>query len=769
MPADVDPRKQHGWLALALAALALAVYLPVRQAGFLTYDDQHYVRENPHVSSGLTAANAAWAFTAFSAGNWHPLTWISHMADCQIFGLDPAGHHLVNALLHALNAALLFHVFARLTGAPWRSLFLAALFAVHPLNVESVAWIAERKNVLSTLFWLLTLAAYHRYVLRPGTGRYLAVAGAFALGLLSKPMVVTLPLVLLLLDFWPLGRLDPRARDAPRVARRLVLEKVPLLALAAASALLTVLAQRAGGAITSLQDIPFGLRVANALTAYVRYLGKAAWPAELSAFYPHPGAALPLWKPALAGLVLVAVSAAVVRAAPARGYLPVGWFWYLGTLVPVIGLVQVGSQAMADRYAYVPLIGVFLVAVWGLGDLLARRPRELALAGACAVAALAAAARHQVARWHDSRALFEHALRVTEGNDVAHLNLGIVEAQERRWDRAGAHFQEALRVRPDSVEALTQMGVALAQQGRTEEAVGRLQAALALNPGWADAHANLGVALLRQGRTEEAIRHLRQAVALAPEAPEAQANLAAALARNGDREEAMRSLAAAGRLAPGSAAVRSRMGSVLLAEGRLDDAASHFEAALALDPGRADALNGLGVLLMRKGDLPGAVVRYTAALAADPRQADAHANLGEALLRQGKLEEARAHLERALEADGRHAAANVTLGVLKARAGRMEEAVAHFTRALEGDPRHPEALNNLGAALLQLGRTDEAVSRLAQAAAVRPGSADARSNLGVALLQAGQRARAVEELEAALRIDPRHANARKYLELARTP
>jgi protein O-mannosyl-transferase len=756
-------------LPFALIVLSLAVYLPVRHADFLTYDDQHYVRENPHVSSGLTAANVWWAFTAFAAGNWHPLTWLSHMADCQLFALEPAGHHLVNALLHAVNAALLYLVFAGMTGAWWRAFFLAGLFALHPLNVESVAWISERKNVLSTLCWLLTMAAYHRYATRPGTGRYLLVAAGLALGLLAKPMVVTLPLVLLLLDFWPLGRIDLAAPDRWRTLRRLALEKLPLLGLCAASAWLTVRAQGAGGAITSLEDIPFGHRLANAFTAYVAYLAKTLWPADLSPFYPHPGASLPVWKAALAALLLLAVSAAVAKAAPARGYLPVGWFWYLGTLVPVIGLVQVGTQAMADRYAYVPLIGIFLIVVWGACDALAGRRRALAVAGACVLAALAVATGRQVARWRDSRGLFEHALRVTRDNDVAHINLGIVHARDRRWEQAVYHFGEALRIRPRSVEALTQLGVALAQMGRVDEAVERFNAALALNPGWADAHSNLGVALLRKGHTEEAIRHLRQAAALEPETPGTLVNLAAALSQRGDRQEAQRTLEQAGALAPRSAAVHARRGAVLLAEDSLDESARQFEAAEALEPGRADVHNSLGVISMRRGDLAGAKARYEAAIAADPRLADAHANLGEVLLRTGRDQEAAASLARALEIDGRHASAHTTLGVVHARTGRMEDAIRHFRSALDTAPAHREALNNLGAALLQQGRNEEAVAHLTRAVAASPGSADARSNLGVALLQSGQRERAVEHLAAALRLDPGHANARKYLEMARRP
>jgi hypothetical protein len=355
-------------IALALVAITLAVYLPVRQFGFVNFDDPDYVSANAHIAHGLTRAAVLWAFTTGYAANWHPLTWLSHMIDVQVFGVNAGPQHLVNLLLHVLNTLLLFGLLHRMTGARGRSAFVAALFAVHPLHVESVAWIAERKDVLSTLFWMLTMWAYVAYVRRPSWARYLGVAIAFALGLMAKPMLVTLPAVLLLLDVWPLGRTGVTRLLRPR--RALVLEKLPLFALAAVSSVMTFLVQRRGGAVSTVDQYPWASRVANALVEYVVYLGRMCWPARLSIFYPY-SQSLPGWSVAGSLVLLVALSVAVFRAGGRRPYLVVGWLWYVVTLVPVIGLIQIGTQARADRYTYVPLIGIFIMAAWGLPDLLA--------------------------------------------------------------------------------------------------------------------------------------------------------------------------------------------------------------------------------------------------------------------------------------------------------------------------------------------------------------------------------------------------------------
>jgi hypothetical protein len=433
-------------LALLLAAATAALLWPAGGFAFLNYDDNQYLTLNPRVTPGLTLDGAAWAFTSVGyAFNWHPLTWLSHMADVSLFGLDPRGHHLVNVLLHAANAALLFALLRALTGALWAPALVAALFAAHPLHVESVAWVSERKDLLSTLLGLATLAAYLRHLRRPGRWSLLPALAAFVLGLLAKPMLVGLPLLMLVLDFWPLGRLrGPRARR--------LLEKLPFLALAAAAAGVTYVAQLRGGALKGLQEVGLPVRAANALVAYVWYAAKALWPAGLTIFYPYPDPAGEgfWWRALAAALGLGLVTAAALRLARRAPYVLAGWLWYVATLLPVVGLVQAGLQAVADRYTYLPLAGLFLAAAWGGAAAAPRRRRAAALAPvacALALAAFAGAARAQLGVWRDSVALFEHALAVTQDNFVAELNLSAALREQGRVAEADRHFQNWARIR----------------------------------------------------------------------------------------------------------------------------------------------------------------------------------------------------------------------------------------------------------------------------------------------------------------------------------
>jgi tetratricopeptide (TPR) repeat protein len=751
--------------AALVAGLAVAVYHPVASFEFVNYDDYHYVVENTHVATGLTPGNAAWALRAFWAGNWHPLTWISHQLDVSLFGLSPGGHHLTNLALHAANGVALLAVLFSLTGSLWRSAFVAALFVAHPLNVESVAWVSERKNVLSTFFWILAMGAWGGYARRPTRGRYARVALWLALGLTAKPMVVTLPCVLLLLDFWPLGRFDPDAPGAAARARALLKEKLPLFALAAASSLLTVGAQKGAGAVTTLAQVPLGSRLANAAVSYLVYLWQMLWPAGLSAFYPHPGRSLeagPLLLALLAVALLSALAWSVRRRAP---FAPVGWLWYLGTLVPVIGLVQVGSQAHADRYAYVPLIGAFCVIAWGLAAL-APAPRVLGAGGAAALVALALAAHRQALHWRDSIALFEHAKSVTRRNYVAYTNLGLAYNKQKKWDTAIQNFKAALRIEADSAEALGHMGLALAKQGDVDGAIAALSKAIAIYPKSEHAHNNLGVAL-RKRDPRQAVAHLREAVALAPEFAEARVNLAAALLAAGEPDQATQALAEAVRLEPGVAATRTRVGAVWLERGDNAAAIREFEEALRLDPRHSEALNSRGVARLREGDLTGARADFEEVLRRAPEDADAHSNLGTVLVRGGKPAEGAAELQAALALNPRQADAHATLGAVLAQAGKLDDAIPHFRSALEADPTSAVALNNLGAALLQKGDAAAAVERLRAAVQANPRLADAHSNLGVALLQQGRIEDAVRHLEQALAISPAQDNARRHLALAR--
>ncbi len=476
-------------LALVLTLVTLAVYWQVQGHAFVTFDDYQYVVENPHVRHGLTLHGVVWAFTTGYASNWHPLTWLSHMLDCTLYGLNPKGHHFNNLLLHVANALLLFWVLRRMTAALWRSAFVAALFALHPLHVESVAWVAERKDLLSTLFWMMTMGAYVLYVERPGVGRYLSTLLLFALGLMAKPMLVTLPFVLLLLDYWPLGR----RHQSPLW---LIREKLPFLAFTTISSLITFSVQKNWGSVIFI--LPLKDRIANTLVSYVTYIGKMIWPANLACLYPHPLDTLPTWQVVGSLLLLLSISILVVRARGRRPYLPVGWFWYLGTLVPVIGLVQVGPQAMADRYTYVPLIGLFLMIAWTAAETGYKRSAlRISLCAGILIPFLAVGSWLQVRSWRTSLTLFEHALAVTRDNLIAHNNLGNIFARQGRFKEARYHLSEALRLNPDHAASHNNLGGVLMQQGQFQEAIAHLSKAVQIDPEMQAAHYNLGIALQR--------------------------------------------------------------------------------------------------------------------------------------------------------------------------------------------------------------------------------------------------------------------------------
>jgi Flp pilus assembly protein TadD len=599
-------------VAVALLGAAVAIFWPATRGEFLAYDDPDYVSASPMVLRGLTGAGVRWAFGGFHASNWHPLTLLSHMADVDLFGERPWGHHLVSVLLHAANAALLFLVLRSLTGALWRSALVAALFAVHPLHVESVAWVSERKDVLSTAFWLLALGAYLGYVRRPGPGRYLLLALAFAAGLMAKPMLVTLPLLLLLLDFWPLGRTSAGGGQPSRAGIRgllgnvgpLIAEKLPLFALSAAAAGLALLAQRSGGALGTLEQYPLGARALNALTAGAGYIGKALWPRGLAVLYPHAGSAVSAPEAVLAALLLAGTTLAALRWARRRPSLTVGWLWYLVTLLPVLGLVQVGQQAMADRYTYVPLVGLFVAAVWAAGDLLALRPQARGIAAAAAAAALlvlAAGARAQIAYWHDGVALFSRALEVTGGNATIHNNLGTALADRGRFDEALPHYREAVRLAPGNAAYRNNLGTTLADLGRFDEALPHYREAIRLAPDDAVYHYNLASALDRLGRTAAAMQSYRRALELKPNDAAARVNLAVALAVSGHPEEAVAQLEQSLKSQPDDERVHYNLGMILQSLGRRDEAAAHFRRALEIAPGLAAAGRGLERLAASPG------------------------------------------------------------------------------------------------------------------------------------------------------------------------
>jgi Flp pilus assembly protein TadD len=541
------------------------------------------------------------------------------MLDFELYGLNPKGHLVTNVLLHIVNTILLLLLLKRMTGSLWRSGFVAALFALHPLHVESVAWVAERKDVLSTLFWMLTMWAYVRYVECRGTKRYLLILLSVALGLMAKPMLVTLPFVLLLLDFWPLARfrldksaeekeartgLVSRFKEKKALFFRLVWEKAPLFALAGASSVATFLAQRVGGAVVAWDKFPLNIRVTNALASYVKYMVKMIWPTDLAFFYPHPGANLLTWQIVGAGVLLLCITVLIVRAALQRPYLIMGWLWYLGTLVPVIGLVQVGGQAMADRYTYVPLIGLFIIIAWGIPELVGKWKHKrvfLAISSTAVLIGLMVCTWLQVGTWRNSVALFEHALSVSPQNHVAHNNLGLELAKEGKTKEAVYHYSEAVRIRPTYDGAHNNLGHILQRQGRLAEADVHLREALRLNPKSAAAHNNLGIVLERQGRLEEAISHYNEALRLKPDHVKAYNNLGIALARQGRLEEAILRFSEALRINPNLAETHNNLGIALVQQGKLEEAIFHFSEAVRIKPDYEQAKQNLEFALRRTG------------------------------------------------------------------------------------------------------------------------------------------------------------------------
>lgn len=585
-------------LAVALALLALAVYAQAAGFDFIRLDDPGYVGENPRVLAGITGDGIVWALTTTHRSNWHPLTWLSLMLDAEWGGGRPGPFHVTNVVLHLLATLVLFAALRRATGRDGPSAFVAALFAIHPLHVESVAWITERKDVLSTLFGFAALLAYVRWTEKPGWTRYALVAGALVLGLLSKPMLVTLPVALLFLDLWPLGRLDPR-RFSDLVPR--VVEKLPLLALCAASAGVTIWAQSRGGAVADVETFPMATRAANALVSYAAYLGKTVWPAGLALPYPYDAGSLTALRVGLSAALLLGITIVAVRGRLLRPYVLAGWLWYLVTLLPVIGLVQVGTQAMADRYTYLPLVGPFFAIAWTAADLAPKRAWIARTGASATIVVMAVLAWRQTALWRDGTTLFTHALRVTTGNATAHNVLGLEAKAKGRAGVAADHFAEAARLSPRWADARVNHAAALVDLGRFGDAAARYVEAEKLRPGDADIPANLGLVLIRMGRRDLAARRFEDALAIDPGNALAQKGLGFLLAQQGRDQEAVPHLREALRSSPEDPQTRINLAGVLLRMGLLDEAQVHLTEAIRLDPRSDVARTNLGVLCLRQG------------------------------------------------------------------------------------------------------------------------------------------------------------------------
>ena len=655
-PPRTTPRPH--WLTIViclfLAAAVWAVFGQTRHHEFVNYDDDRYVYENSAITQGLTGNGIVWAFTHSHGDNWHPLTTLSHMLDCQLWGLDPGGHHLTNVLFHAATAILLFLMLRNLTGAFWPSTILAAVFSIHPLRVESVAWVAERKDVLSGVFFMLTLGAYGCYVRQfqaqssKAKVWYGLALGFFTLGLLSKPMLVTTPFILLLLDYWPLQRIE---RDGFRMAAewRLVVEKIPFFALATGDCAATIWAQKE--VIKSAESLGFTSRIGEAVVAYTDYLVQMFYPLGLAIFYPHPENQLSIWKVTLSLLILIIISAGVLAGRRRQPYLLVGWLWYLVMLVPVIGILQVGGQARADRYTYLPQIGLYLLVIWWVVDFCGNWRYRRAALGSGTVAMLASLlvlAQIQTTYWKDNVTLWLHTLACTSGNYLAHNNFGLTLAAQGKLDEAIQQYMLALQFKPYYADAHNNLGLALATQGKLTEAVQHYNQALQLKPDRAEFHNNLANVLTTQGKPDEAIQHYRQALQRKLDYADAHYNFGLALANRGKWDAAIQHYQLALQLKPDYVEVQNSLGNALAAQGKLPEATRAYDRALQLKPDYVSTHNNLAIVLAAQGKLDEAVLHYSRALQLKPDHANAHYNLGIALARQSRLDESLQHFQQAL-------------------------------------------------------------------------------------------------------------------------
>ncbi|MGA8128720.1 MAG: tetratricopeptide repeat protein, partial [Syntrophobacteraceae bacterium] len=775
-------KKQILLIYFLLTVAAIIAFQQLSQCDFTNYDDDVYVTENIHIRHGITIQAIRWAFTTGRAANWHPLTWMSHMLDVQLFGLNPRWHHLTNLMFHIANTLLLFFIFHRMTKAPWKSAFVAALFALHPLHVESVAWVSERKDVLSTFFWMLTMAAYIHYVehrtedgeqrsederrmtmdgrslsgirFPPSGFRYLAVLIFFALGLMAKPMLVTLPFVLLLLDYWPLRRfepevstqeihtevkkpvsankrkssrkqtsgslaaLDPGSSKAGAVqtvvkeeepaddkyqwalVRPLILEKIPLLSLSALSCVVTYFAQKKAGAVISIEAFPLGARIANGCVSFVIYIGKTIWPNNLAVFYPHPGLQ-PLWQVMGAVLFLCAVTFAVIRTGKRFPYLATGWLWFTGTLVPVIGIVQVGDQAMADRYTYIPLIGLFVMAAWGIPELVKKlqptRPpckEPLFASSALILSCLLIVTWTQVGYWRNSITLFEHALKVTNLNAIIHNCRGITYAKLGNHRQAIEDFDRAVEINPQYADAYSNRGITYGKLGDQRQAISDYGRAIEINPKYADAYNNRGAAYDALGNHQQAVSDYDRAIEINPKYANAFSNRGAAYGKLGNQRQAMSDFAMAIEINPDCVMAYYNRAVAYGALGDNRQAILDYDRAVEIDPDYGEAYYNRGISYAELGNHRQAISDYNRAIEINPEHAEAYNNRGVAFRKLGKHIQAMSDYNRAVEINPKYAGAYNNRGIVYAELGNHRQAISDYDRAIEINPKYVEAYYN---------------------------------------------------------------------------
>ena len=699
------------FVCLLLAVATLASYWQTLHADFINYDDPLYVTENKTVQSGLNAENIVWAFTSGKANNWHPLTWLSHMLDCQLFGQSPFWHHLTSLIFHIANTLLLFFLLKRLTAAFWQSAFVAAVFALHPLHVQSVAWVAERKDVLSTLFLLLTIFAYAGYAARGKFWRYLLTLLLFAFGLMAKPMLVTVPLLLLLLDYWPLCRFKSKT------ILTLVLEKIPFLILAAASSFVTYIVQQ--GAVTAFETLSLTSRIFNAFNSYVVYVIKTFVPTGLAVYYSHD-LIFPVWQVAVVITILLAITAAVFLIK--RPWLIVGWFWYIITLLPVIGIIQVGSQARADRYMYIPMIGILIMIAWGLAELASKfriHKIPLATAATACVIALFASTFFQVGYWKDSITLFTHAVEVTTDNHIAHLNLGNALIANDRVDEAIYHYRKTIEISDRFADAYDNLGIALCSQNKFDEAIKQFEAVIDFGKANPRIHFHLAGALAKKGLTDKAIEHYLVALKTEPNNYEFNSNYALAL---GDK-------------------------------GRLDEAIARFDKALESKPDSPEILSNKGNVLMRLRKTDQAVACFKKALELRPDFVIARYNYACALKELGKFNEAVEQYNLVLKDKGSNTDVYCGLGSTYAALKQTDKSVENYRKAIQLAPRNILAHGQLALLLASIGKTDEAIKEIRTVLAYVPNDAEMRCNLGILLQQQGKTAEAINEYKRSIQIN----------------
>jgi tetratricopeptide (TPR) repeat protein len=748
-------RSMAGAICLALTLTTAAVFYQVCTYDFVNLDDPVYVYENLNIQAGITPKAIKWAFTTGYASNWHPLTWLSHMLDWQLFGLKAGDHHLTNLIFHIANTLLLFIVLKQMTHKLWQSAFVAALFALHPLHVESVAWVAERKDVLSTFFWMLTIWAYIRFVNSPKITSYLLVLVFFALGLMSKPMLVTLPFVLLLLDYWPLDRFSLKRGEAGSKYSLpyLLIEKAPLFAMTLVSCIVTFIIQREGGAM-----VPFTLqlRISNALVSYVEYIGKMIWPSRLAVFYPHLGKNISILHTVISVVLLLAVTILILRFAKNHRYLVTGWFWYLGTLVPVIGLVQVGEQALADRYTYIPLTGLFIIIAWGLPEFLGKWSyRKIALwtSSLIVLSVLAIFAHIKQQYWKNTLTLCEHALRVTDNNYQAHFCIAYMLFEQDRIEEAIRHGTEAVRINPNNTNVITMLGAALHRAGRIDEAIYYYKRALEIRPNLTNAHLNLAAICVNKGELDEAVRHYRTVLKTTDTIP-IHNDLGYALLKLGRFEEAAEEYHKVYSATPNDPNVLNKFGYALTQAGKFDESILILNKAIQIAPDLIELRFNLGLALTESNKLTEAAKEYEKILLIQPQSATAHNGLGTVFFQQGKLADAVKEYRESLRIKPDDPNVLNCLGITLGKQGKFNEAIKCFTDALRIKPDFTDANTNLDYALAFQSNFDEVNSRLTELLRIYPNSAEAHYHLGQVLMQKGKINEAITHFDAALRLEP---------------